>query len=108
MMVGMAGFDMPMWIIRRQIASAIQIVIQVARLTGGMRRVVRISEITGMEGEIISMHDLFGFKQTGIDDDRIAQGFFHATGIRPRCLERLEVSGARLPVEMFERRLLSG
>jgi pilus assembly protein CpaF len=107
MMVGMAGYDMPMWLIRRQIASAIQIVIQVARLTGGPRKLVRISEITGMEGEIISMHDIFGFKQTGIDENRDPQGYYFASGIRPTCLERLEVSGAALPVELFERRLLA-
>jgi pilus assembly protein CpaF len=104
MMVGMAGFDLPIWIIRRQLASALQIVIQVARLPGGARRVVKISEITGMEGDIISMHDLFGFKQTGVDDGRNAQGFYYATGIRPRCLERLEIAGAQLPIEMFERK----
>jgi pilus assembly protein CpaF len=107
MMVGMAGFDVPIWIIRRQIASAVQIVIQVARLSGGVRRVVKVSEITGMEGEIMSMQDLFGFKQTGVDDDRVAQGYFFASGIRPQCMEKLEVSGNRLPVEMFERRILS-
>jgi pilus assembly protein CpaF len=107
MMVGMAGFDMPMWIIRRQIASAIQVVVQVARLTGGVRKLVKISEITGMEGEVLSMHDLFGFKQTGVDDAGAAQGYFFATGIRPKCLERLEVSGARVPIEMFERRVLN-
>jgi pilus assembly protein CpaF len=107
MMVGMAGFDMPMWIIRRQIASGIQIVVQVARLTGGVRKLVKISEITGMEGEVMSMHDLFGFKQTGVDDEGVAQGYFFATGIRPRCLERLEVSGAHVPIEMFERRMLN-
>jgi pilus assembly protein CpaF len=106
MMVGMAGFDMPMWIIRRQIASAIQIVIQVARLTGGDRKIVKISEITGMEGEIMSMQDIFGFKQTGVDDDGVAQGYFFSTGIRPKCLERLEISGASVPIEMFERRML--
>src|SRR6266446_6995915 len=67
MMVGMAGFDLPIWIIRRQIASAIQIVVQAARLPGGARKVTKISEITNMEGDIISMHDLFIFKQTGVD-----------------------------------------
>jgi pilus assembly protein CpaF len=107
MMVGMAGFDMPMWIIRRQIASAVQIIIQVARLTGGPRKLVKISEITGMEGDVFSMHDIFTFKQTGVDDHRVAQGYFCSTGIRPRCLERLEISGCRLPVEMFERRVLN-
>ncbi len=107
MMVGMAGFDLPIWIIRRQIANAIQIVVQVARLPGGGRRVIKISEITGMEGEVISMHDLFGYKQTGVDDDRHAQGYFYASGLRPQCLERLEIAGARLPIEMFERKIIT-
>src|SRR5947207_6100396 len=107
MMVGMGGFDLPIWIIRRQIASAIQIVVQVARLTGGTRKVIKISEVTGMEGEVISMHDLFIFKQTGVDPEGHAQGYFQATGIRPRCLERLAAAGLQLPVEMFERRTLT-
>ena len=107
MMVGMAGFDLPIWIIRRQIASAIQVVVQVARLAGGGRRIVKISEITGMEGDVLSMHDLFGFKQTGVDDGRAAQGYFYASGLRPQCLERLEVAGARLPPEMFERKIIA-
>jgi pilus assembly protein CpaF len=107
MMVGMAGFDLPIWIIRRQMASAVNIVVQVARLTGGVRKIIKISEITGMEGEVISMHDLFVFKQTGLDEDRRAQGYFYANGIRPQCLERLEISGTHLPIEMFERRILN-
>jgi pilus assembly protein CpaF len=106
MMVGMAGFDLPIWIIRRQIAAAIQIVVQVARLPGGARKVVKISEITGMEGEVTSMHDLFLFQQTGVDDDGAAHGYYCTTGIRPKCLEKLEISGARVPVELFERRTL--
>jgi pilus assembly protein CpaF len=107
MMVGMAGFDLPIWIIRRQIASAIHLVVQVARLPGGSRKVIKISEITGMEGEVISMQDIFGFKQTGVDNDRVAQGYFFSSGIRPQFLERLEISGAALPVAMFERRVLN-
>jgi pilus assembly protein CpaF len=107
MMVGMAGFDLPLWIIRRQIASAIHIIVQVARLPGGARKVVKISEITGMEGEVTSMHDLFLFKQTGVDDDGTAQGYFCTTGIRPKCLEKLLIAGARVPVELFERRALN-
>jgi pilus assembly protein CpaF len=107
MMVGIGGFELPMWIIRRQIASAIQIVVQLARLPGGARKVVKVSEITGMEGgDIISMHDLFAYKQTGVDEAGNAQGYFLATGIRPKCLEKLEISGARVPVEMFEERVL--
>ena len=100
----MAGFDLPIWIIRRQIASAVQIIVQVARLTGGVRKVIKISEITGMEGDVISMHDLFVFKQTGVDENRVAQGYFFATGIRPQCLERLEISGDRLPDRACSRR----
>jgi pilus assembly protein CpaF len=107
MMVGMGGFDLPMWIIRRQMASALQIVLQVARLTGGARKVVKISEITGMEGEVISMHDLFVFKQTGVDSAGHAQGYFQTTGIRPRCLDRLAAAGIHLPVELFERRTMT-
>jgi pilus assembly protein CpaF len=106
MMVGIAGLELPMWIIRRQIASAIHVIVQVARLHGGIRRIIRISELTGMEGEIMTMHDLFAYKQTGVDDKGSAQGYFHCLGIRPKCLERLEAAGIRLPNEMFERRML--
>src|SRR5216683_252464 len=108
MMVGMAGFDLPIWIIRRQIVSAIQIVVQVARLAGGMRKVTKISEVTGMEGDTITMHDLFVFKQTGVDSEGMVQGTFQISGIRPKCLERLAAAGATLPVEMFERRSTAG
>src|SRR5437660_447537 len=78
-MVGMAGFDLPIWVIRRQIASAIHIVVQVSRLLGGARKVVKISEVTGVEGENFVMHDLFAFKQTGLDEKPVAQGYFQAT-----------------------------
>jgi pilus assembly protein CpaF len=107
MMVGMGGFELPMWIIRRQIASAIQLVVQVARLTGGARKVVKVSEVTGMEGEVLSMHDLFVFKQTGVDADGHAQGNFQATGLRPKSLDRLAAAGIPLPYELFERRTLN-
>ncbi len=108
MMVGMAGFDLPIWIIRRQIASAVQMIVQAARLSGGVRKIIKISEIVGMEGEVVSMQDIFVFKQTGVDEDRVAQGYFTCTGIRPKCLERFEMAGVKLPPEMFERRVLSG
>jgi pilus assembly protein CpaF len=106
MMVGMAGFDLPIWIIRRQMASAINIVVQSARLLGGVRKVIKISEITGMEGDMVTMHDVYGFKQTGVDGTGTAQGSFFVNGIRPRCLERLETYGIRLPSELFDRRVL--
>jgi pilus assembly protein CpaF len=108
MMVGMAGFDLPIWIIRRQIASAVQIIVQAARLSGGARKLIKISEIVGMEEDVVSMQDLFVFKQTGVDEDRVAQGYFYCTGIRPKCLDLFEASGVKLPPEMFERRILSG
>jgi pilus assembly protein CpaF len=106
-MVGMAGFDLPIWVIRRQIASAIHVVVQVSRLLGGARRVMKISEVAGLEGDNVVMHDVFAFKQTGLDDKRKAQGYFHTTGIRPHCLERLASLGAGLPPDLFERRILS-
>jgi pilus assembly protein CpaF len=107
MMVGMAGFELPLWIIRRQIASAVQVVVQLARLSGGARKVIKVSEITGMEGgDVISMHDLYVYKQTGVDDSGNALGHFRATGIRPKCLEKLVTAGVCLPVEMFAERTL--
>jgi pilus assembly protein CpaF len=106
MMVGMAGLDVPMWTIRRQIASAIHIVIQAVRLTGGPRKVVKISEITGMEGDTLTMHDIFEFTQTSLDAERRAQGFFSATGMRPMCLERLKSAGIDISPQLFEKRIL--
>jgi pilus assembly protein CpaF len=107
MMVGMAGFDMPMWVIRKQIASAVHIVVQSARLSGGVRKITKISEITGMEGDVISMHDLFVFKQTGLDENRVAQGHFSSTGLRPKCLEHLQVMGVHLDPSIFDGGILT-
>jgi pilus assembly protein CpaF len=106
MMVGMAGFDLPVWVIRRQIAATVNIVVQAARLIGGPRKIVKISEITGMEGEIISMQDIFEFQQTGLDERRVAQGHFVANGIRPVVLAKLQACGVPVPAGSFERRIL--
>ena len=106
MLVGMAGFDLPIWFIHRQIASAVDIVVQCARLSGGARKVIQISEITGSEGEVVMMHDLFHFEQTGVDENKMAQGQFKATGIRPKCFDRLAASGQSLAMSLFERRVL--
>jgi len=107
-MVGVAGVDLPVWVIRKQIASAIHLVVQIARLTGGQRKVVRISEITGIQTDVIMMHDIFEFVQTGVDGDRVAVGYFQATGMRPECREKLIANGVHIPVELFEpRRLLT-
>jgi pilus assembly protein CpaF len=106
MMVGMAGFDLPIWVIRRQVAAAVHIVVQVSRLLGGARKVIKVSEVTGMEGDTLMMHDIFVFRQTGVDEQRNAQGYFQTTGIRPQCLERLAALGVPLPPAMFEQRIL--
>ena len=106
MMVGMAGFDLPIWIIRRQVASAVQIVVQTLRLPGGSRKIVKISEITGMEGDVVSMHDVFVFKRTGLDANGNAMGQFLATGIRPKCLDKLTAAGVPLSPDMFNQRTL--
>jgi pilus assembly protein CpaF len=105
-MIAMAGFDIPLRALRTQVAAAIQIVIQAKRLPGGKRKVISVSEITGMEGEQIQMHDIFLFEQTGAAPDGHAQGQFLATGIRPRSADRIEARGLKLPTEMFARRIL--
>jgi pilus assembly protein CpaF len=102
MLVGMAAPELPMWFIHRQIASAIHIVVQMARLAGGERKIIQISEVTGLHGETINMHDLFVFRQTGVDGQRCAQGHFESCGIIPTCLARFEACGLNLPRSMFE------
>ena len=105
-MIAMAGYDIPMRALRQQISSAINIVVQARRLPGGRRKVTSVSELSGMEGENIQMHDLFMFEQSGVDSEGHAVGRFIATGIRPRCAERIEHRGIRLPVDLFNRRVI--
>jgi pilus assembly protein CpaF len=107
MLVALAGFDIPIWFIQRQIASAINIVVQARRISGGQRKVVQVSELTGIEANAINMHDIFTFEQTGVDGEGRAQGHFLSTGIQPRCLERLRAAGIQIPPQMFERRILA-
>jgi pilus assembly protein CpaF len=106
LMIGLAGLDLPIWAIRRLIASSVTLIVQIARLPGGKRKIVTIAEIAGMEGETVSMHDLFEYVQTGIDESHVVEGYFRATGIRPQCLHKLMVRGAKLPVELFADRRL--
>jgi pilus assembly protein CpaF len=100
-MVGMAGLDMPARSTRNQIASAIHVVVQVARLVDGHRRLVSLSELTGMEGEVITMQDIFHFRQTGMSPEGHVLGRFEATGIRPRFLDHVSAHGITLPAELF-------
>ena len=101
-MVAMANLNIPEKAIRQQIASAIHLIIQVGRLADGSRRVIGISEVTGMEGDVITMQDIFLFERTGVTEQGKLTGQFRATGIRPKCSERLAASGEELPMTMFE------
>lgn len=101
-MVAMANLNIPESAIRRQIASAIDVVIQVSRMSDGTRKVVSIAEITGMEGEVVTMQDIFVFRKRGIKETGEVMGEFVPTGIRPKFGERLLVTGIRLPMSMFE------
>lgn len=101
-MVGMAGVSLTPRAIRQQIASAITVILQASRLADGTRKVVSMQEITGMEGEIISMQEIFRFEQTGIDADGKVQGHFCATGVRPRFVDRLRMFGAAVPEDTFD------
>mgnify|MGYP001057817675 CR=1 FL=1 len=101
-MVGMANLNLPHKASRQQIASAITVMIQAIRLTDGKRKITSIQELTGMEGDIITMQEIFAFKQTGIGIDGDVQGYFHATGVRPKFTERLRSFGVVLPDTMFD------
>jgi len=100
-MIMMAGMELPDRVIRQQIASAIHIIVQLARLRDGSRKVVSVSEITGMEGDMITMQDIFVFRQTGYDDKGKVLGKFSATGVRPMVLEEIKYRGIKLPNEIF-------
>ena len=101
-MVATASVNLPERSIRQQMAAAITIVVQVARLSDGTRKVINISEITGLEEEVISMQDIFNFVRKGIGPDGKVIGAFAPSGIRPRFLDRLRVAGMLLPAEIFE------
>jgi pilus assembly protein CpaF len=101
-MVSMANLNIPERAVRHQIASAIHAIVQIARLSDGTRKVIAISEVTGMENEIITMQDIFVFERRAIDETGKVRGTFHATGIRPQFAERLATYGARLRSALFE------
>jgi pilus assembly protein CpaF len=101
-MVAMANLNIPQSAIRRQISSALDLVVQVSRLSDGTRKIVSIAELTGMEGEVVTMQDVFVFRKRGIKENGEVIGEFVPTGIRPKFAERLLVSGIQLPMAMFE------
>jgi len=101
-MIAMGSWNLPEKTVRQQVASAITIVVQCARLSDGTRKVMSISEITGMDENIISMHEIFAFQRKGIGPEGNVVGAFRPTGIRPKFLDRLRVAGVQLPPALFE------
>ena len=101
-MVAMANLNIPDRAVRQQIASAVNLMVQISRMADGTRKVSAISEITGMEQDVISMQDIFLFERTGLTREGKVTGRFRATGVRPKCAERLTTMGIQLPTEMFE------
>jgi len=101
-MIAMGATNLPEKAMRQQIASAVQIVVQQTRLSDGSRKITNIAEITGMEGDIITMQDIFVFEKGGLNQEGKVLGRFRATGVRPKCAERMKASGIHLPTTMFE------
>jgi pilus assembly protein CpaF len=101
-MVGMAGVNLTPRATRQQICAAVTVVMQVSRLTDGTRKLVSLQEITGMEGDIIAMHEIFRFEQIGVETDGKVRGHFCATGVRPRFVDRLRMFGVPVPDNVFD------
>lgn len=102
MMVAMTGLEIPVHVVREYIAAGIKLVVHLARLKGGIRRVTRISEIVGIREGEYQLQEIFGFEQQGVGEDGVAFGRYYATGYRPKCLERLRAGGVELPDDLFE------
>jgi pilus assembly protein CpaF len=106
MMVMMAGFDLPVPVIRQYIASSIGLIIQVSRLKGGPRKVTKVTEIVELRRRSYVLRDIFGFRQKGVDEAGMATGEFYATGYEPTFLGRLKSMGVELPQDLFRERIL--
>ncbi len=106
MMVSLSGVEIPVKVVRQQIASAVDVIVQASRLIDGKRRVLSISEITGMEGDVLSMQEIFKFKQETVDQKGNVHGSFMACGVRPQCMSKLEAGGIQLPQNLFEPRVM--
>ncbi|MCY2992449.1 MAG: CpaF family protein [Planctomycetota bacterium] len=105
-MIAMTGFELPIKAMRQQIASAVDLIVQVHRLQGGARKVTQITEVVGMEQDTVVMQDIFVFVQDSIDENGRATGRFEASGVRPLFMDRLESAGVRLPVSVFRQRVM--
>jgi pilus assembly protein CpaF len=100
-MILMANLDLPSRAIREQIASALHVIIQVSRFADGSRKLTHVSEVSGMEGQVVTMQDIFRFEQTGVDAEGRVKGAFRSTGIRPRFAEKFESLGIQLAPNIF-------
>jgi pilus assembly protein CpaF len=105
-MIMMAGMELPIKAMRQQIASAVDLIIQANRLQGGPRKLVCLTEVMGMEQDMIIMQDVFRYRQLGIDQNGRAYGHFESTGVRPSFVNRLEAAGIKLPSNLFQERVL--
>jgi len=105
-MVMMSGFELPQKAIRQQFASAIDLIVQAARLTGGRRKIISVTEVQGMEGDVVVMQDIFRFEQDGVDAEGKAYGRIVSTGVRPLFMDRLITHGAKVEPELFQPRNL--
>jgi pilus assembly protein CpaF len=105
-MVCMVGINYPVRAIREQMASALDVLIHLERLTGGSRKIVKIVEIAGMEGDIICLHDIFQFNQVGVDENGNAHGHFEVCGVCPQLLGRLKAAGVEVAPDLFQRRVI--
>lgn len=103
-MVAMAGLNIPTKFLRHYISSALDVIVQVARLSDGSRKLVSLQEIVGMEGDVITLQEIFRFEQTGLTEERKVKGRFLATGIRPRFAERFKTLGIDVPPDIFDPR----
>lgn len=101
-MIGMAGFDLPTRSMRGQIAAALHVVVQLERMSDGKRRLISLNEITGMEGDVVTMHEIFRFRRDSTDPDGTIHGAFVATGIRPKFMHEFETRGIEVASDIFE------
>lgn len=101
-LVSMAGLNLATKAMRHYVSSALDVIVQIARLSDGTRKLISLQEVVGMEGDLITLQELFTFQQTGLDENRRVKGRFRATGVRPKFAERLAAKGVSLPAELFD------
>src|SRR5262249_32278314 len=102
-LVLMSGLSLPDRAIREQVASALELMIHVSRMSDGTRKILSVQELLGMEGPVVTMQEIFRFVPTGISDEGKVRGYFEATGIVPRCIDRIRLAGVEISNHLFER-----